>query len=531
MRLFLVLALVLAVGCTKQPAPLVPELPPPPPVAVSEPAPPGECSPEPQAGKNRIDLVVDGRAIGSLPARDCTVKAVAESNLILRIYPTTGIGMPVSTAVGEGLWEYPDEALMIPAFSVVWGNVTLLELDLTPVGMGKFTYTFVAKAATTYTLESGVGRSGPWTPIQGSLIPPEHGWLKFAYSGPMGRSEGPALGTREPHDLPVEWDGDQTAYLDLRGAPPVFRVYGGRDPGGFPARGPVRDWEYLYRGEKPRLSRVLPDGKVTTVAELQGVPERMRVWDGRLSYQFTGRGYFVDLVTGAHSEGPFMQGGHGYGETWIAAPGGGLLADLELPGGTDVRADRIDPADLVIKDVSHKEIVRVPDFLRAHRNIPSCTYTGGVPAMAWRPDGGAVAAISVPERGKLELVMYDLAARERRVLAAWAGGPGVMYDAITWSPGGRYLTVAWRLFDSQTGGFIADRVSPDVRWNPAGTHMLERQENPFRSWEEIAIIEAVTGKRIPLGYGDTLGWLENGEAVVVLWPLARHIPPPGKGCP
>lgn len=159
--------------------------------------------------------------------------------------------------------------------------------------------------ATTYTLESAVNRSGPWTAVEDEFIPPSHGWLRFTYSAPMVQGDGPTLGSREPHDLPVQWEGDQTAYLDLSGAPMVFRIYGGRDRQGVPALGPVPAGAFLYRSEKPQLIRVTVDGHATPVYTLKGVPERMGMAHGMFYYQLAdGPGFAVDLTPAPRVWGP-----------------------------------------------------------------------------------------------------------------------------------------------------------------------------------------------------------------------------------
>lgn len=121
----------------------------------------------------------------------------------------------------------------------------------------------------------------------------------------MVQGDGPTLGSREPHDLPVQWEGDQTAYLDLSGAPMVFRIYGGRDRQGVPALGPVPAGAFLYRSEKPQLIRVTVDGHATPVYTLKGVPERMGMAHGMFYYQLAdGPGFAVDLTPAPRVWGP-----------------------------------------------------------------------------------------------------------------------------------------------------------------------------------------------------------------------------------
>lgn len=518
------LALVaLITGCARAPAPAPaapgPTAPPPP--ANPDPVVQDECRPEQREGIERIDFVVDGKVIGSLPARDCTIAAVPGANLILHIYPSQGIGAPVVTDVGESIWEHEHGYVWIPAFGVKPGGSRELKLNLSELGMGEFTYSFVAREPTTYTLASAAERQGPWVDVT-QFIDPHHRWLRIAYSGPMDRSAAPVA------ELPLKWEGDRTAYLSLTDAPVVFTVEGGRDAGGFPARGPAPPHAYYYRSEMPKLARVTPEGSVSVITALQGIPERWHAVEGKLLYQLVnGPGFTVDLKTGAHAEGPRIEGAHGFGETSRVAPAGNLVANLELPGGPDVQEDRIDPALLVIFE-NNKEIARVQDFVRVHRIVPGCTVGGA--SLAWRPDGGAVAAISAAAPGRLELVIYDLAKKQRRVLASKPGGPSGVYGGLTWAPGWRYLTFGEHLFDTRTGQFITDGLSRDVRWNPAGTHLLEKQPGPFVRWQELAIIEAATGTRTTLGYGDMVGWTDSGDALVIMWDESRHIPPPGKGC-
>lgn len=527
--------LALLAGCAKAPAPVVVE-----PVSTTPAAPAPqapilaappvvECVPEPREGKERIDLHVNGASIGSLPARDCTVKAVAGNNLTLRIYPSKGIGLPVQTPTGEGLWEFPGESLMVPAFTVEPGGPTTIKLNLTEQGLGEFTYTFVSREATTYTLASAADRKGPWTPVAGEFIPPQHRWLKIAYSAPLAPDARPDLGLMGSESAPLEWEGDRTAVLSLEHAPTIFVIGAGRDRGGFPARGQVPAGGFFYWSEKPQLMRVTAAGQVTPLYTLNGLPERMHIAEGTFYYQLAmGKGFKVDLATGAESDGPYTVGAHGFGETYVQSPVGGLLADLELPGGWDVSEDRIDPADLVIMDSSHKELDRVKAFMQVHRIVPGCS--DGLPARAWRPDGGAVAAVSAATSETLQLVVYDLAAKKRTVLAEKPGDPSGSYWGLSWAPGGRYITFLDQLLDTQTGKYTTSGIAPSVRWNPAGTHLLEKRYSPWVRWQEMTLIEAATGKRTALGYGDTLGWTADGDAIVVRWETGRYLPGPGKSC-
>lgn len=536
-RLALVALLaILASGCSS-PAPK-PEMPIPTPTPVVDqgPQPPEGAVPCPgpvTAGPPSISILF-GEVFMPLPMSDCAIALPAGPVTLYLLINNLQQQVPVQvTGAPAGRWE--GERYRVE-FDLAPGEVHELTLDMGGLSaQNPLTYTFRGGPAIESLFASGPSRQGPWTAVQGDIVPPEHGWLRIQYPRPMpaGRS---SIITDDQYafqvGLPGEWEGSQVQYVAISERKPVLFVLQTADEHGlqiFPQSG-----RRLYRGAPPELARLNPaTGALQTVYRSNAVPGQLALANGQVLW-WSGQDLIaLDPATGrsqpAEWPAPVPTDGLSF-----PSLDGQMVAAFDYPVGDHIHPmdHRSQSVSLTIRESgSSKTLLQLDGALTTWGSF-SCSR--GTPALAWRPDGQALAFLDAPTQDQLLLKELGVDGTIRTV-AEWSGaGAGLAQtDAvIDWAPSGRLLVVGSRLVEAATGRTLAEKLPERTFWSPDSRYLLlHLPDHPFTAWGTVGLLNVESGARLELGHGQGLGWTPQGEALLVRWEVSKEIPPPGKGCP
>lgn len=511
--------------------------PPPPPVAAAPP-----CTGPNRTGPPSVTITVMQARI-PVPLRGCAIGLPAGPVTLSFQVGNVEPGRTVSvTGADGGRWE--GHAYHVE-LQLNQGQTRQVTVWLEPFGgSGTATFALTGEAPIPEFLASAPTSQGPWTPVpESGLIAANHGWLRISYPRPM-KAEQPTPVRPDRYDvagLPGRWQGDRLQYVQIPQAVNILYVGQASD-----ANGLELSWQapaVLYRGVPPELQRVAPTtGTASTIHQFGEVPFTAVYRDGAVAYAaYTlhwGDGDYqqIDLATGRRTTVPAPIWPHPSRDRLMRfpSPDGKLEAQLYFPDGPPGSAldQRRWTADLTILErATGKQLVHHPAWLTS---FGSHSCAGHVPAFAWRPDSGAVAAIDAPERERLVLKVADLTGASRAV--AERRGPGLLYDQhdseVAWAPSGKLILFGPQLVELESGKVLAERLGRYPYWSSDSKHLLlHTPDHPFTIWGKVELLDAATGRRTDLGHGLGLGWTPTGEALLIRWDLSREIPPPGKGCP
>lgn len=538
-RIWVVAALaIVTAGCNKpapKPEPLAP-VPVVEPAPVLEPAPTlpdgvAPCRGPVTAGPPSLSISFSGVRM-PLPMSDCGITLpTGPVELYLSISNLQEPAPIKVTGAPEGGWEGLGYKL---TFDLNAGSTQRVTLDVgTFSAQNPLTYTFVGLPAVESLIASGPSRQGPWSPLQGDLIPTAHTWLRIEYPRPMlagspsiiseGRYAIPGQG------LPGEWEGNRLQFVSMGERKPVLAVGQTADENGlqiFPLSAGMR-----YRGAPPELMRFHPvTGATQPVYQASTIPYQLHHGDSKV-YWWDQRGTTaIDLATGK-AEPVVIQVDNFADGSSISSPDGRLEAALSYPEGAPGHptAEQSKPVTLTIRE-GERVLVKLSDELTTWGSY-SCSR--GTPALAWRPDGKALAFLDAPTLDRLVLKEVDLEGKVRTI-AEWSEpGLGVAqtFANLNWAPSGAQIVAGPWLLHATNGVVRADNLPERTFWSPDSQYLLlHAPDHSFTSWGRMALLTA-GGARQDLGHGQALGWTREGEALFVRWEVSKEIPPPGKGCP
>jgi len=479
-----------------------------------------------------------------VPLMDCRLTVAAGMITFTLLGPGTIDGKPlvppeelakisVSGASAKG-WE---GELFQAAAQVEHGKVTAVTFDLRSIGRSLVTYTLTGGSPQSSFLAAALDRKGPWTPVSPyGLLPADAAWLKVSYPVPMPPgANSPVMAdqyTMPGNGLNGEWEGDRTQYVAIGNLPPVLYVREITDGNG--VRLYPDGYHALYRGPAPELQAVQPaTGVVRTIYRYADVPGGARLEDGNVHYAVGATYRQIDPATGQISPGAEPTQPESGPGLKFPSPDGKLVAELSIPAGSPYWNDEPKPrfGDLVIRDSATDQIIVKQEGWLSVLGTQGCGSFG--PGFAWRPDSRAVAALNAPDRDQLAVKMIDLQGQSR--IIAQKPGQGAAWEQyaydVTWSPSASRIKYGDQLVEVASGRLIAEKLARYSSWSPDSKSLLLYEPfHPFTSWGPVSLLDATTGNRQELGYGQGLGWLPTGEALFIRWDLSKQIPGPGKDC-
>lgn len=538
MKRLIALAMLLAFvasGCSSPAPKPAPE--PPAPVRTPEPAPVVDgapCRGPVTDGPPSISIRF-GEVGMPLPMADCAIALPSgKVELALQISNLQHSAPIQVTGAPAGKWVGMDYRL---EFDLAPNERRELTLDVGSLSaQNPLIYTFIGTPAIEALFASGPSRQGPWTPVKGEMLPPEHTWLRIHYPRPVAPGS-PSIITDDQYavpgnGLPGESEGDQLQYVSIGDRKPVLFVLYGADVNGLQIL-PQAAYR-LYRGAPPEVVRLNPTtGEASPVYRFEHPPFGLAYQNGQILWPAGPESIAIDLATGLAK--PIVEPLNDFTDgRSVNSPDGRLVAVLSYPDGAPRHPieERAWPVTLAIgQRDSDKTLVLLEQGMTTWGSY-SCSR--GTPALAWRPDGQALAFLDAPAKGHLVLKEVDLSGAVRTI-AEWRG-QGVGLDQVdatlNWAPSGRLLIVGSRLVEVATGRTVAEQLPERTFWSLDSQYLLlHGPDHPFTPWGKVGLLTVASGARLDLGHGQGIGWTEQGEALFVRWAVSKEIPPTGKGCP
>lgn len=365
------------------------------------------------------------------------------------------------------------------------------------------------------------------TPLESHVLagPAE---IRLAFSKPVRKDE-VEQALQESQSAPVrgvlQWADDKTLFWRVAQMPPRvdFLLGEAHDQDGLPLPGGVPS---LRVGEQPVLMEIdvaklaetrltpLPADILSAALSTDRTALNLKVWSpgaSRWDWQTTDLHLVLDalvfkpgLVEGFQPRLPANL------ESWSLSPGGNLVAGLRLGAKQGER-------DLVLADVLGARQQVTASFVRRSGN-------NGNAGVAWSPGGERIAALTDSTAGA-DLVIMTVA--DRSVSTAARDLPVQAGTArLAWSADGRFLLAGTALVDLEKGTqthLPGDAASARGAWEPGRPRLLYGG----KEWENLTLVDALTGESRPLGAGFAVDWAGPGRAYVVRWTAAatRYRPP------
>lgn len=281
-----------------------------------------------------------------------------------------------------------------------------------------------------------------------------------------------------------------------------------------------------FAGHPPQVKEWDPTtGNTRTLAILRDVPStytqiRLDPGSQTLTYSplLNSQAVEVNLETGEARDVPKP--------TWPKGEPQGSPYRLELKPGQFLSPNGLYVAHVIEGGDPGKVILELPNL---HTITPfnPCLPFGSY--HSWAPDGKrlAVATMEPPQEVALELIDLSTATREmllKRPIGNTGGAD------VSWAPDGEWIVFHDALVEAATGSVVTTEVGRVSHWGPDGQFLVSADEDIFRGWGALRVIEPGQAKVHLEADGRFIAWTTEGRLLYFDWPNGRSIPIGPRGC-